>query len=641
MFDLFRSREKSVRLLLGVLLVAVAASMLIYLIPGGVGDSGASGQNTLAAVGSDKITTADLQREIQRLTRGQNLPKGVLAMYIPTMVTQLIEQRAMTYKAREMGLTISDQELGDAIQAAFAAQMGGKFDMTAYQGFLAQQGMTVTDFEKQQRDAMLGGQLETLERQSIVIPDADVKAEYQRKNEKVGLEYIKFDGKDFLSKVNRDPAAVKAYFDKNRGEFRIPEKRDIQLVVGETADFVQSAQVSADQLRKDYQDSIDSYRTPERVNVRHILIKTQGKPKEQAPQLKAKAEDLLKQIKAGGNFAELAKKNSEDPGSAVKGGELGWIVRGQTVPAFEQAAFSLKPGETSGVVETEYGYHILQVEQKQEAHTQSFEEAQPQLLMEAKKEIAAENLKKAMDAAHAEILKTPAQAEAIAKKYGLRFFKADGVANTTALPEVNTQAELTTAIFGAPKGGTTDVVNMDAQGKAAFASVTGVTPARNSDFTEAQKDVLEKYTAAESARLSEQAAKAALDRARKGESLEALAKEYGVKVQTAAPFTVDGAAEGIGPATQLAAAFDANVGGVIGPVAAQGGNFICKVTQKIPADMNQFASGKSAIVQSLEQQRVQVQDPLFKDSIVTELKRRGKIKINNDTISKIITSYQS
>jgi peptidyl-prolyl cis-trans isomerase D len=641
MFDLFRSREKSVRLLLGVLLLAVAASMLIYLIPGGVGDSGASGQNTLAAVGSDKITTADLQREIQRLTRGQNLPKGILAMYIPTMVTQLIEQKAMAYKAREMGLTISDQELGDTIQAAFAAQMGGKFDMTTYQGFLAQQGMTVTDFEKQQRDAMLGGQLETLERQSIVLPEADVKAEYQRKNQKVGLEYIKFDGKDFVSKVNRDPAAVKAYFDKNRGEFRIPEKRDIQLVVGETADFVQNAQVSNDQLRKDYQDSIDSYRTPERVNVRHILIKTQGKPKEQAPQLKLKAEDLLKQIKAGGNFAELAKKNSEDPGSAVKGGELGWVVKGQTVPAFEQAAFSLKPGETSGVVETEYGYHILQVEEKQAAHTQSFEEAQPQLLMAAKKEIAAENLKKAMDAAHAEILKTPAQAEAIAKKYGLRFFKAEGVTNTTALPEVNTQAELTTAIFGAPKGGTTDVVNMDAQGKSAFASVTNVTPARNSDFTEAQNEVLQKYTTAEAARLSEQAAKTALERARKGESLEALAKEYGVKVQTAAPFTVDGAAEGIGPATQLAAAFDANVGGVIGPVAAQGGNFICKVTQKIPADMNQFASGKSAIVQSLEQQRVQVQDPLFKDSVVTELKRRGKIKINNDTISKIITSYQS
>jgi peptidyl-prolyl cis-trans isomerase D len=641
MFDLFRSREKSVRILLGVLLVAVAGSMLIYLIPGGLGDSGASGQNTLAAVGSEKITTADLQREVQRLTRGQNLPKGILAMYIPSMVTQLIEQKAMAYKAHEMGLRISDQELGDTIQAAFAAQMGGKFDMATYQGFLAQQGMTVTDFESQERETMLGAQLETLERQSIVISDADARAEYRRKNQKVGLDYIKLEGKDFVSKVNRDPALVKAYFEKNRGEFRVPEKRDIDLVVGENADFVQSAQVSTDQLRKDYQENIDSYRTPERVNVRHILIKTQGKPKEEAPKLKAKAEDLLKQIKAGANFADLAKKDSEDPGSAVKGGELGWIVRGQTVKPFEDAAFSLKPGETSGVIETEYGYHIIQVEQKQDAHTQSFEEAEPQILLQDKKDVAAENLRKAMDAAHAEILKTPSQAEAIAKKYNLRFFKVNGATNSTSLPEVNTQAELSTAIFATPRGGTTDVVNMDAQGKDAFAIVTNVTPARNMDFTEAQNDVLQKYVAAESDRLAEQAAKTAVERARKGESLETLAKEYGVKVQTAAPFTIDGAAEGIGPATQLTAAFESNVDGIVGPVTAQGGNFVCKVSQKIPADMSQFASGKSAIVQSLEQQRVQEQDPLFRDSIVTELKRRGKIKINNDTISKIITSYQS
>ena len=244
MFDLFRSREKSVRILLGVMLLLVAGSMLIYLIPGGVGDSGATGENTLASVGSDKITAVDLQREIQRLTRGQSLPKGILAMYIPTMVTQLIEQKAMTYKAHEMGLTVSDQQLGDAIQAAFAAQAGGKFDMQMYQGFLAQQGMSVTEFERQQREAMLGGQLETLERQAMVISDADAKAEYQRKNQKAGLEYIKFDPKDFQSKVNKDPAAVKAYFDRNRGEFRIPEKRDVALVVGETADFVQNAQVN-------------------------------------------------------------------------------------------------------------------------------------------------------------------------------------------------------------------------------------------------------------------------------------------------------------------------------------------------------------------------------------------------------------
>ncbi len=204
---------------------------------------------------------------------------------------------------------------------------------------------------------------------------------------------------------------------------------------------------------------------PERVKVRHILIKTQGKPKEEAPKLKAKAEDILKQLQHGADFAQLAKQNSEDPGSAVKGGELGWIVKGQTVPNFEKTAFSLKPGELSGVVETEYGYHIIQVEEKQTAHTQSFEEVKPQLLADAQKQAGADDLKKAMDAAHDEIAQHPSQAEAIAKKYNLKFFKLSNVASGQPLPEVNNPPELTNAIFAAPKGSVTDVADLSNQGK--------------------------------------------------------------------------------------------------------------------------------------------------------------------------------
>jgi peptidyl-prolyl cis-trans isomerase D len=641
MFDLFRSREKSVRILLGALLVLVAASMLVYLIPGGPGGPNVSGQNVVAAVGDQKITTTDVQHAIERVTRGQtNLPKGILAMYIPSIVNQLVEAKAMAYKAREMGLRVSDQQLADAIQAEVAPALGGKFDLQVYQAVLAQQGMTPTDFEKQQREAMLGAQLENLEAQSLIVSDADAKAEYQRKNLKIGLEYVEFQGKDFAAKVNKDPAAVKAYFDKNRALFRIPEKRNVELIVGSTADFMQSAQVSDQQLHQEYQDNIDTYRTPERVKVRHILIKTQGKPKDEVPKLKAKAEDILKQLQHGANFAELAKKDSDDTGSAEKGGELGWIVRGQTVPNFEKTAFSLKPGELSGLVETEYGYHIIQVEDKQQAHTQTFDEVKPQLLMEAKKQVAADDLKKAIDAAHDEIRKNPSQAEAIAKKYNLKFVKLDNLASGSPLPEVNNQPELTNAVFSTPKGGITDVVNMDQQGKAAFAVVTGISPARDANYAEVQNEVLQKYVAAESDRLALEAAKTAADRAKKGESLQSIAKQYGLTVKTAAPFTIDGAAEGIGAATMLSSAFKENVGGIVGPVAAQSGQFVCRVSQKIPADMSQFAKNKDSVIQSLTQQRLAVQQPLFRDSVVNDLKRRGKIKMNEAAISRIIGNYQ-
>jgi peptidyl-prolyl cis-trans isomerase D len=642
MFNLFRSRERTVRILLGALLGLVSLSMLVYLIPGGTGTGGASGQNIVAAIGDDKITAQDVQRAIQRLTRSQtNLPKGIVAMYLPSIVNQLVEGKAMAYKAREIGLRVSDQDLGDAIQAEFAAATGGKFDLNVYQMVLEQQGMTVADYEKQRREAMLGSRLETLELGALVVSDQDAKAEYQRKNLKVGLRYVDFDAKGFASKVNKSPAALKAYFDKNRALFRTPEKRDLYLIVGTTADFVQSAKVSDDQLRKEYQENLENYRLPDRVNVRHILIKTQGKPKEEAAKLKTKAEGILKQLQHGGDFADLAKKNSEDPGSGAKGGELGWIVRGQTVPNFEKTAFSLKPGELSGLVETEYGYHIIQVEDKQAGHLQTFDEVKPQLLADAQKDLGAADLKKAISDARAEIVRNPGQAEAIAKKYHLKFFKLDNLTNNDAMPEVSKQPEVVNAVFAAQKGGVTDVVNLDAQGKAAFAVVRNVVPAHNAEYADVEKDVAQHYTNAESLRLAEEAAKKAADRARKGESLESIAKDYGLTMKTSPPFTIDGAAEGIGAASLVSAAFKSNVGDIVGPVAAQSGQFVCKVSEKIPADMGQFEKNKDSIVQSLENQKQTLQQPLFRESVVADLTRRGKIKMNQQMITKMVASYQS
>lgn len=642
MFDLFRSREKSVRILLGVLLGLVALSMLVYLIPGGPGSGGISSQNIVAQIGGDKITTTDVQRAIQNVTRGQtNLPKGLLAMYIPTIVNQLVEEKALAYKARELGLNISDQELSETIQAEVGPALGGKFDMAIYQQALAQQGMTVPDFERNRRDALMATRLEQTEMQSLIVSDQDARTEYARKNLKIGLQYLDFEGKDFTSKVKQDAALLKTYFDKNRAMFRTPEKRDFSLVVGGVPEFLQAAKISDDQLRKEYQDNIDSYRVPERVKVRHILVKTQGKAKDEAPKLKAKAEDLLKQIKGGANFADLAKKNSDDPGSGANGGELGWIVRGQTVPNFEKSAFSLKPGELSDLIETEYGYHIIQAEEKQTAHTQTFDEVKPQLLAEQQKQVGAQDLKKAIDAARAEVARNPAAVESIAQKYNLKFFKATNFATTDTMPGVNSAPDLTNAVFAAAKGGVTNVVDLNTQSKDAFAVVTNVTPAHNAEFSDVEKDVAQRYTTAEALRLSQEAAKEGAARARKGESLEAIGKSFGIAVKTAAPFTVDGAAEGIGSASILSAAFTSNVGDVVGPVAAQSGQFVCKVSEKSPADMGQFAKNKDEIVQSLSSQRQTIQRPLFRDSIVSDLKHRGKIKTNQEAINRMIGSYQS
>ena len=644
MFDLFRSRDKSVKILLGALLVLVALSMLVYLIPGGPGgSSGISSQNVVATVGGEKITAQDLQRTVEQLqSRQQNMPKALLAFYIPSIVNQMIEAKAMAYKARQLGLQVSDQELAESIQSEFKAQVGQDFNMNLYQQILTQQGISVADFEKMRREGMLGMRLEDLEAQSLIVSDSEAKAEYAQKNEKIGLEYIAFTDKDFASKVNTDPAAVKAYFEKNRAQFRVPEKRDVELVVGSVADFLQSAHVTDAELQKQYQDNIDNYRVPERVDVRHILIKTQGKPKDQWPQLKAKAEGILKQLQHGGNFADLAKKNSEDPGSAEKGGELGWITRGQTVANFDKTAFSLKPGELSGIVETEYGYHIIQVEKKEDAHVKPFDEVKPQLMAEAQKDAATANLKKAADEARAAIAKNQGQADAIATKYGLRLYKLNNITSGEPLPQVGSAPDLTSALFATAKGGVSSVVNLDTQGKAAFGVVTNTFPAHAAQYSEVQDEVLQKYKTDESARLALEAAKSAAAEARKGTSLQEIAKQRKLQVKTAAPFTIDGAAEGIGSAATLfPEAFKQNVGAIVGPVGAQSDQFVCRISQKIPADMAQFAKDKDSIIQGLVAQKRAAQQPLFRASVVADLKSHRKIKVNEEAINRIVSSFQS
>jgi peptidyl-prolyl cis-trans isomerase D len=151
------------------------------------------------------------------------------------------------------------------------------------------------------------------------------------------------------------------------------------------------------ELRKAYDANKDKYRTPERVRERHILISTMNKPKEEQAKLEAKAADILKQIRAGGDFAELAKKNSDDPGSAQKGGDLDWVTRGQMVKPFEEASFKLKPNEISDLVKTDYGFHIIQVQQREDARLKPFDEVKAELATGLKKQMVFDRMQASIE----------------------------------------------------------------------------------------------------------------------------------------------------------------------------------------------------------------------------------------------------
>ena len=645
MFNLFRSRDKAVRYLLGALLTLVALSMVTYLIPG----SGASMQaddNVVAQVGDYDVTVRAVQQQMQRILQGGKIPAEMAQVYVPQVIDQMINDQAVAYEAKRLGLSVTDNDVAEAIKASPGIQSlfnnGQLVNRQGYEEMLAQQGLTVAEFEENFRKQMLNTQLLNVALNGIVVSPAEVDTAFKKKYEKLQVEYVKFSTDQYRGQVKPTPEDLQTYFKGHRNLFVIPEKRGFDMVLIDPAKLGETIQIPESVLSQNYQANMDKYRTPERVMVRHILLTTQGKPPDQVAKQKAKAEDLLKQLKAGADFAALAKKNSEDVGSAEKGGDLGWIVRGQTVKNFENAAFSLKPKEISDVITTEYGFHILQVMDKQQAHVQTFDEVKAQIATELKRQQVMDKMPQLADDVRAALIKAPQQAEQIAQKFGVTRVHVDKAGNGDPLPQVGAAPELGNALAAAKKGEVTGVVQLPGD-RLCVAVVTNVYPAHPAEFSEVETQVRERYIADKAADLARNKLKEAADKfkAGGGEDFEKVAKSLNLEVKNPPEFTRDAAIEGVGPGTYLSEYFDKPAGTVTAPMNIVGQNFIFKILKTMPADMSKLATERDGIVQQLKRQKSAERQDLFYDSIVTTLVRKGKIKRHNDVIQRLVASYRA
>jgi peptidyl-prolyl cis-trans isomerase D len=354
----------------------------------------------------------------------------------------------------------------------------------------------------------------------------------------------------------------------------------------------------------------------------------------------AKAADLLKQLKAGADFAELAKKNSEDTGSAVKGGDLDWVVRGQTVPDFEKAAFSLQPKQLSDVIKTEYGFHILQVLEKEQAKVQPFEEAKDVLASTAKREAVYARMQQSMEQARAELMKNPKNAEQIASKYGLSYYNVQKAGPQDPMPEIGSNSELSGALTGLRVGGVSDIIQVMPT-KLAIAAVYDVQPARQAELAEVENDIRARISAQKANQLSEQKLKQATETMKNsGGDLKALAKQLGSEVKTTDFFAIEGAAEGIGPASALADAFTKPVGALVGPVSLGGQVVLAKVQEKQQADMSKLPAERESLLLALKRKKASERKELFEDGLISQLIREGKVKKYPDAINRVVQSYR-
>jgi peptidyl-prolyl cis-trans isomerase D len=382
---------------------------------------------------------------------------------------------------------------------------------------------------------------------------------------------------------------------------------------------------------------MDNFRTPERVKVRHILLMTQGKPDAEKKTQLAKAQGVLKQLRGGADFAELAKKDSEDPGTAPKGGDLGYIVRGQTVPEFEKTAFSAKVNDISDIITTEYGYHIIQVQEKQPARVVPFEEVKDQIAAELKKQAVGEKMQSLADQAHAALVKAPGSAAEVAKQFGLELVTAT-TARGQAIPSLGVAPEIDGALATMKPKDVSAPLTLPSN-RVAIVVLNEVLPSKPAEFADVQNQVRDSMVLTLSRGLAANEAQKFSEKLRAGGDIDALAKADKLDV-VRSEFGINDSVEGLGPASTILESFTKPVGTTLGPAVIEGRDVVYQVTGHVTPDVKDYANERATEADTLKKQKAKDQYDLMMDSIMMQLRADKKLVIHQDTLKKLAASYR-
>lgn len=641
MFDLFRSRDKVVRFFLGFILIVVAASMCVYLIPGSNPGTGVADDTVLAQLDGNKLTQQEFQRHFTILLQGAQISDpGQVAIMYPRYMQEEIEKMALLYVAKQMGLTVTDDEVLTGVQSQWPQFFqGGALNRDQFQQYLASIGMTEQDATDLIRDQLVVKRLEDATLQGVVVTDAEVKDEFARRYDKAKISYIKFPASKFTDQVKPTDQDLQNTYTLNKGNYPVPAKNNYQVLVVDQQKVAATMNVTDAQLHQAYTESMDNFRTPERIHVRHILVSTEGKSDAEKKALKAKAEDILKQLKNGADFAELAKKDSDDKGSGEKGGDLDWIVKGQMqVPEFEDAAFALKPMELSPVVTSSLGYHIIQVLAKEPARVKPFDEVKSQLADELKKEGLTDKVQMLADQMQSALQKSPDSAELIAKQLGVDLITVPDGAAGQPIPTLGVSPEIDTAVSQLRPNEVSSEISLPMD-RLAVVVLKSRTPARVSTFDEVKDSIRLTFIQTKAKDIAADKAKEAAERLRKGEDMNAVAKSYKLDVTTSSLFGSADSVEGLGQAVYVADAFTKPIGTILGPTEINGAATVSKVLEQQRGDPGLLAAQKQQIIQDLKKQKATTANMLLEDSVVTQLINSGKLKRNDKAISELAASY--
>ncbi len=606
-----------------------------FLTPPATGTAG----EAVATVQGRAITAGEFSRAYTaqmnqfRSAYGRNMSTAMLRQLglDRQVLQQMIDQQAVLAEADRLGITATTAEVRERIMSIPAFQENGQFiGEQRYRQLLRFQRppLSPAEFEEEIRNSVILDKMRATLTEWITVSAEEADEEYRRRNEKVTLEIASFPTVSFLDKVQVTDAELAAYYEQNQETYRIGERRKVRYLLLDVQAIAANITVPEQDIQRTYRQNIEQYTQPEQVRASHILLNIEGQDE---AAVRAKAEGLLAQLKAGGDFEALAKANSQDAASAARGGDLDYFGRGRMVPEFEQAAFTLPVGELSDIIRSQFGFHIIKVTDKKAAEVQPLDAVRPQIAEQLKFERAQTRVQDLSTAIAAEV-KAPADLDKAAASRGLQVQESPLFTRTEPVPGLGASPEVAEQAFTLEQGKVSGPLRTGTG--VAFLTVTGSEAARVPALADVKERVttdLERKKAQDMARAQAQAVVASLKNA---SEFTNAAKAAGLTVRDAADLTRGAAIPEVGPSPAVdRVAFSLPVGSVSDPLTTANGVVILRVKSRTEIPAEELAQNRDALRRELASQK----RSQFFASYMTKAKQGMGISIDQAVLQRLTT----
>ena len=540
MLHIVRQHAQSlgIKIILGI----IVAVFVFWGIEGVV--SGVNSQATVAVIDGAPIEINTLSRAEFNLRQAyeknfgdQLTPEILVQLDLPSRALEgLVERRLLALEADNLGLVISDREVSERVRLSPAFFSNGRFDKETYIRSLRYSQMTPAEYESSIREDLAITRLQGLIADEIDVSESEARAEVVAQEEKRTLQYASFRQADFLGAVVVDDEALAAWYAENENSFEEPEKVVVALVVYQGDDFGGDLVLEQEDITTAYEAGRETiFQQENEISARHILKRINPEATEEQKQaVRTSMEALAASLAEGADFAELASAESEDPGSAARGGSLGFFGKGRMVPEFEEAAFALAPGSVSEIVETPFGLHLIQVDEVREERTLTLEEVRVDIEANLRQKKAGAKAAAAAKSDRTTLAEGKSLAE-IATARGLEVKTPLPLAQSDTVAGVGRSFPLMNALFSLEEGEASEVIEVS--GNHVLAVLQEKIPSRIPELQEVRAPVERRYRDAEASVLALAAANEFLTKAQAGESLEVVAAAEGQSLNDSVPFS--------------------------------------------------------------------------------------------------------